>query len=253
MNPDSRRLAKQIAYGIFFCLFWVVIIYGGYRLFLKPPASCFDNKQNQNEAEVDCGGVCPDCALKPLKPVQMINGQVFSLGGVSALFEFQNPNPLYGATKLPYTIQILDASGTLLQQVPAETFIYPGEKKYLIQNLSALAVGENINVIFGTPDWKSAAEFSSPNMSFPFPGWATKLEGNKILVLGNLQNNETLLFPLITINARFFDISGNLQGVSKTEIHDVKAFEDRFFQIEHPAVLDLDPSKTQLSVEAKRP
>ncbi|MDP3956793.1 MAG: hypothetical protein Q8P97_02245, partial [bacterium] len=63
----------------------------------------------------------------------------------------------------------------------------------------------------------------------------------------------TLLFPLITINARFFDKSDNLLGVSKTDIRDVKAFEDRFFQVEHPAVPNLDPSKTLLSIEAKRP
>lgn len=252
MSPDIRRPAKRFIYGVIFACFWVLIFYGVYLFFLKQPVSCFDNKQNQDETEIDCGGICPACELKTLKPIEVLSVKNFFFNGQTVLVQLKNPNPTYAAFDLPFTIEIYDASGAIIQTVVYKTFLYAGENKYIIRELPSTTGDINIKIVPGMAVWKTAADFTSPDMTFN--GVASRLgENNKVIVSGNLQNNETLLFPLIAISALLYDSGGNLISISKTEIRDVTAFEDRFFQIEHPNILNLDLSKTKLFFEAKRP
>ena len=146
----------------------------------------------------------------------------------------------------------MNTSNKNLQSVNGETFIYPGENKYTIIDLPGLTADSNAEIVFGTPTWEGAVEFSSPKITFR--GVTSKLEGNgNIFISGVLQNNETLLFPRVIINALFFDGNYNVIGVSKTEIQDILAFEERYFQIEHPQLPNLDLAKTRLFFEANRP
>lgn len=252
MDPDHRRMTKQLAYGMFFCFFWAVVIYSSYLLFFKTAPSCFDNKLNQGEVEADCGGPCQSCDIKKLKPVEVLSEQLFTLNGLTALTQLKNPNSLYGLARLPYTIELKAVSGSTLQSITGETFIYPGEVKYIIEELPVMSGVVATKTTLGVTAWKSTKEFPMPNMIFR--GVVSKVGDNKnIFVSGVLQNNETLLFPRITINALFYDSFGNMVGISKTKIQDVRAFEERFFQVEHPQVPNLDPAKTDLHFEAKRP
>ena len=61
----NSRLAKQIFYaaGYLSAFLTVFIIY---LIWFKPATTCFDNRRNQNETGIDCGGQCPACEIKTL-------------------------------------------------------------------------------------------------------------------------------------------------------------------------------------------
>lgn len=250
---ETRRLAKQLIYAGFYTVVLGAIAYGVYVFFLKPAESCFDNKLNQDETEIDCGGLrCESCDIRRLKPIEVISANLFFLNGSASLIELYNPNPTYGADLVSYAIALLDASGATLKTVDETTFIYPGERKYILKTFDFGTDIKNLHVtIAGKPDWRPAKSYSLPNMRFVGAHYANA--GDKLLATGDIQNNETLLFPNIKIGAIFRDKNGTLLGVSQTDVRDVRAFESRFFQIEHPIIPNADLSRTELFFEAQRP
>ncbi|MBU6415055.1 hypothetical protein KGQ34_02340, partial [Patescibacteria group bacterium] len=66
---------------------------------LIPQPTCFDNKKNQNEEEVDCGGVCAPCALKHQEPLALSWPPRFFLideHRYDIVAELRNPNLALG-------------------------------------------------------------------------------------------------------------------------------------------------------------
>lgn len=51
----------------------------------KPRASCFDAIQNQNELEIDCGGVCPSCKTTTVVPKEAEQSNLLLIVGVGVL------------------------------------------------------------------------------------------------------------------------------------------------------------------------
>lgn len=159
----SRRTLKQFIYGAFYLTIFFLIVYGIYLAGFKAAPTCFDGKQNQNETGVDCGGPCSICELKALNPIKVsLPVQVFSLdGAVSALVELRNPNVNLGADKFSYELNFYDANDEKIFTSTKESFIYPGEIKYIVEI--------NLNVDYEKIDrtefkisnesWKLAGEF----------------------------------------------------------------------------------------------
>ena len=162
----QSRFLKQLIYGAFYLVIIFGLGYGIYASVLQGPASCFDNRENQGEEEVDCGGPCPSCELKRLKPIQVSPVAIFDIGNgqLSALVELRNPNVSYGANRFSYKLSFYNAAGSEVSSVVKDSFIYPGEIKYIVE------AGLNINprevsraeARLTNFSWKSIQEFSLP-------------------------------------------------------------------------------------------
>lgn len=94
-----------------------------------PRPSCVDNKQNQQEEGVDCGGPCTPCVAKPVemvthwvKPFKISEGRY----DVAALMENTNAN--YAIKNLEYQFKVYDSSNILIGQKKGSTFVNPQEK-----------------------------------------------------------------------------------------------------------------------------
>lgn len=252
MSP--KRAGKQFVYGIVYLAFFFAVIYIPY-LFLKPVPTCTDGKQNQDETEVDCGGsVCESCEIRKLKPIEVTLQTSFKAQD-QVLIKLENPNNRYGAIKLPYELNVYDGSGSIIKTFNEETFIYPGDKeKYIIKaldGLGSMALGAPL-ITLGKPTWESSDKFGEP--SFTFRQVNNEVSGGKIFIRGNIKNEETLLYTRVDVGALFYNMSGSLMGVAQTQVRDVKAFEERFFQIEYSteALPNVDLAKTRLFYEAVR-
>jgi len=249
---EMRRLAKQLIYGALYVSILWGLFYGTYFLFFKAESSCFDRVHNQNEEGLDCGGVCPACEINVLRPIELASSRLFFLDGPAVLIELRNSNPSFGAVTLPYTLRIFNNLGEIIAEFEDKTFIYPGElERFMMRQLLGLQGAVRAEVKLGEPEWKAIAEYARPVMTFR--GVRYFNEDNKLFATGVLQNGDNLLFPQIFIGAQFFNKQGMLVSVSQTEIRDVKAIEERYFQIEHPLIPDIDLGKTKLFIDAKRP
>lgn len=251
------RFIKQTIYGVFYLAIIGFVGYGIYFLTIQPAASCFDNRKNQGELEIDCDGPCQSCEIKNLSPIQAAAAAQQIDGAVNVVISFSNPNFNYGADSFNYTLNIKDAFGAILLSLKKISFIYPAE-------LSKIVIESNLKVNFsqisGNPEvlvesvaWKPIAEFTKPQTDTR----QIKLEiaGKTAIVTGLLSNRESSELSRATIGAFVKKRDGGeILGVSKTILQNIRPFEERAFKIIVPitSVLKLSELETQITVEARR-
>lgn len=97
-----------------------------FKLYYKAP-TCFDNKQNQNERGVDCGGPCDlYCKGEALPPVVLWQRLFKVAPGIYTASAFiQNPNLSAGASNVPYTVRLYDADGVSIYERRGFVDIHP--------------------------------------------------------------------------------------------------------------------------------
>ncbi len=250
------RFVKQFIYGVLYLAILFGIGYGLYAsgVFVSP--TCFDNRQNQGEEEVDCGGPCISCAIRKLKPLQ-VTTQAFGLNSASnAIFTFANPNIEYGARSFSYTVNFYNRSGQLLLSLNRASFIYPAEaEKVVIEpnlRINPRDIASQPEVVIDAVDWKPVAEFEEPRVQTRQV--KTEISGTTATVSGILANRESFVLSRATVGAIVSDLSGKPVGASKTILQNLQPFEERAFNIAVPlnAALKLPQTKTQVVWEVQR-
>lgn len=252
-----NRFLKQFIYGSIYLIVFAALIYGVYVLLIYArPASCFDNRQNQGEKGIDCGGPCEPCGLRLVQEIATSTPQILEIdkNRVSILTEIKNFNQNFGAEQFSYAINFYDFSGKQIKAISGRSFVYAGEIKNIIEPLveipfSAIARSE---ILVNDVSWVSSEEFIKPETEVR----EIKIEelSGAVVVRGLLVNNGAIRLKQIGISAFIFNKSGLRMGISKTALQDIDAFGQRVFSITIP-VSDraiIDSRLTKIIVEAKR-
>lgn len=249
------RLIKQIIYGGFYLFFLALVVVGGYFL-IRPAPSCFDNRQNQGETDVDCGGSCIECALKNVESITLFGDPQFAAldsQTISLFFQLKNPNPTYGAENFSYHINIYDAVGRQIYSVSKESFIYAGQIKTVAEpviKINPRAVSR-IEVSATNPLWQSSQNWTRPSLQSR--AIKTEVIKNQGKITGLVLNNSSILLENVEIAAILYDLAGKLVAVSKTILKDLQSFEERAFTVFVPLEGKMiNPNATQIFLDAKR-
>lgn len=252
----TPRLAKQILYGVGYLLLIASIVYGAYFIWFRSTPSCSDNRQNQGEAGVDCGGPnCASCALKTLSPLR---ATLRYFGDTTErtliIIEIRNPNPDYGAADFSYSMNIFDENNKIARNIIGKSFIYAGETKYLVEPIDAYY--RNIGraeISFSDPIWKTKNEFAQPVLqardiktAYPDP------QNPQIVVNGFLSNQNAYPLAKTRIIAFLLNQNNIELGASKTEFENIAAFEERQFSVNFPKNLKLIQIATSTPALLKR-
>lgn len=245
----NSRLAKQIFYaaGYLSALFLTVFII--YLIWFKPAPTCFDNRQNQNETGVDCGGSCPACEIKTLALPEVSWSKYFPADSQTVIAaEIKNSNLNYAADYFSYTIDIYDNGGVKIKSLMKNSFIYAGEIKYLIEPVEINFKNiKEIKISFSNINWKLNEEFKKPITQL------REIKTESTAVSGFLTNNNAFRLSKIRIFGFLYNQYGMLISVSKTELENIPAFEEKFFKINFPKNLSgVDINKTKIYAEAIR-
>lgn len=234
-----QRTVKQVLYGAFYAFFWLIVIYGGYRLTLAPPPTCTDGVQNRDEVEVDCGGAyCQSCAIKHLAPIRFAAVQLLPSAqgnGTTALVEIQNPNQAYGTPRLQYTVYFYDGSGREVGRETDTTQVYPAEiKSRLIVNaaVSFASIQSAAAVAAEGYEWQGVTEFARPKALLRDVRIERRADAGRVIVTGLVKNENPFGVRRVTLNAVVSDQEKRLIAASKTVVQDLTATEERFFQID---------------------
>lgn len=237
---DYRRRKQLI---IIFILALVLILLGAgayYKWFYQAP-TCFDGKQNQGEAGVDCGAPCAmSCELLTVKKleVQWAKAVFLKDGFYDLAAKVSNPNPNFGLAQFNYAFKLFDASNQLIAQKQGVSFILPNQSKYLIEAIVAaerkpakveITIAESAKT-----DWQRLADnFAVPDLyvhdkQFKY---LEKQAGQpaSAQVSGIIKNNSNFDFDRIQVAVALFDASREPVGINKTEARTVLAGEDRYF------------------------
>ena len=135
MSWAQRRKATYVFGILIFCLIiFLIIIF----VFLNKTPTCFDGKQNQGEAGIDCGGPCQIlCRAEYTDPVVIWGprwSKVLSSGTYNFLTYIQNPNIGAGAYNVPYNMKVYDREDVLLYQKNGFTYIPPNNNFVIFED-----------------------------------------------------------------------------------------------------------------------
>ena len=133
MASWSRR--RQFSYFLLLIIL-VAAVAGGVFVFYRPEPSCGDGRQNQGELGIDCGGACTAVCPNEALPIKVAWTRIFTIADgvyeVGALLT--NPNPKLAATKVPYSIRLVDDQNILITIKQGEIFLNPRESFAIFLN-----------------------------------------------------------------------------------------------------------------------
>jgi len=128
MNILNWRAKKQLTF-FFVAVFFILVIVVGIIYWNQLEETCFDNKQNQDEESVDCGGVCIPCVVNPKDIVTMWTRAFKVSDGVYETASLiKNTNLFYGVSLLKYTFKIYDSANILVAVKEGQTFVNPQDE-----------------------------------------------------------------------------------------------------------------------------
>lgn len=244
----GKRLVKQILYGAGYLTVFFFVIFIIYLLWFKPAPTCFDGRRNQGELGIDCGGPCPACEIKTLIPPESSQVKYFPADDQTVLAaEIRNLNLNWGADYFSYTFDIYGDEGIKIKSLTKNSFIYSGEIKYLFEPVEINFKNiKDIKISFSDINWKSAKEFPKPSVQVrEIKTESTDRDGAGVIISGFVTNNNAFGLSKVRIIGFLFNQSGTQISASKTEMENIKAFEEKSFKINFPKNISLITAPAQ--------
>ena len=240
---DYRRKKQAIIVSIL-ALVLVLILTGAYYKWFYQRATCFDNKQNQNEGGVDCGGSCAmSCEILTVKKleVEWVKAIFLKDGVYDLAAKITNPNPNFGLEKFDYVFSLFDADNQLLAKKEGSSFVLPNQAKYLVEVNIALAVRPaKAELVIAEPvrtNWRRLRNgFQAPDMyvhdkQFKILGSEEGAQLASAQVSGIIKNNSDFDFDKVSLAVLLFDAKKEIVGVNRTEAYTIPAGEERYFSV----------------------
>lgn len=254
----SLRLAKQIIYGAFYIVLWVVVIWIGYALFFRPAPP---------------PQASPALAAQPIS-VLSVNSFASTPTSETFLAKIANTNANLGAQYFSFSFDLRNASGMVIASFPGASFLYGGEVKYVALVNQPMVSGANdasdtlvslvnawtLTIPTSTTEWVASSSFG-PAPAFAIQNVSTQIgtsttagagSSGLALVTGTLADNDTATFNNVFIIAVFKDANGNPIGASQTELDSIAPNQTENFSVSYPAVAGIDPAATEVEAYAER-
>ena len=232
---DQKKLIISLIYGVIFILILIPVIFK-----LIPNDSCSDGKQNQDEGGIDCGGVCQiKCEVRPDGNL-VFRSTGLTETGISNKYdvysEVQNTNEGYGSSSFDYTFNLKDENGNILAKRDGTGFLFPKEKKYLIEiGIDSSAYPAKVELEIKNIVWKDFVGVEKPQLILVNKNFY-ELDQNLGTsdAIGLLRNESPFDFNEIKIQAIVKDNSGNIIALNSTKINTVQSGESREFKVIWP-------------------
>lgn len=219
---------------------------------LLPTSTCFDNKKNQSEFAVDCGGPCGPCELKNPKSLEtfwaravLVRPQTYDVAA-----EIRNPNEVLSSAKIEYEFILFDNFGLVARKV-GETFILPQERTHIIEaNLNTTREPSRVEFKVLDIDWQFKKQEPSNLIVERRDYRIVDSDGKKqSLVEASILNRSPFNFSEVLVNFVVLDKQGNLLGANKILVENLLAGS-------HQVVKSIWPQKlngeaTTISVEPR--
>lgn len=234
-KANKKRMIISLVY-----LLLLSLIAGGIYILFKPKETCLDKIKNQNEEDVDCGGVCEACKRITAEP--LLTGEAGIVqGGISGQYDFYgeviNPNNIYGSQNFRYSIKLKDGSGNVLEQRQGTSYILPGETKYIVEaNFKPSLSPVSYEFTVSDPVWmKFTGYYEKPQIKIVNKNYDEIKNGVGFSqATGLLKNESPYDFNLIRIAIILRDADRKVVAINYTEVGTVKSKEERDFRVFWP-------------------
>ncbi len=233
MNENRRRLFKKIFIAVIYLAVFIGLGAGIYFLVRPKPA--------------------PPLPLAPAYPIETVWSQVFVAGPdlYSVAARIRNPNTNFGASNFSYTFYLYDANGALLTTLTGESFIWPGESKYIILggiNLTETPVKTLLQI--GEPAWREVKNFSGVDLTLGNINYGKGKTGSGkfFSVDFTASNNTPYDLGKVYVSAIVLDKDELPIAVASTLWENLKSKERRPFSIPWFSPFPGTPNRVDLSI-----
>lgn len=234
------RKRRQTIIVIILAIIVSAALAGVYVGWFRQSPTCFDNRQNQRETGVDCGGPCVlSCERLTICDIGIEWAGVLALKDnyYDLAAKIVNSNPNYGLASFKYEFKIFDAAGAEIGRRAGKNFILPGQNKYLIEGqvklLAEPAKTELIIEPIKKSDWREIiSDYREPEIYIHDKQIQPSADNSAVVqASGIIKNNSDFDFDKIAATVILFDENKKIIGVNKTEVMTVLAGEDRYFSV----------------------
>lgn len=217
MSNWAKR--RQITYLVAMGVLLVLLIGGGYWLF-SPEPTCFDNKQNGDEAGVDCGGDCVRACSAEIENLSLVWVRAFQGGPEQAyvVATIENRNNDIALREVEYVVRVFDNANLLLAEKRGKTYVNPRDKFVIFEGgiKTGNRTASRAELEFeGGGHWEKFVPVSKPTIAVE----QQYFELSPQTRLGVLVTN-TSVYDLsdISVPVLLYDDRGNVVGGSSTYI-----------------------------------
>lgn len=135
----SWRTRRQLAAFLVIAAVFAGVVFLIASKFLPSP-TCFDNRRNQTELGIDCGGPCEACELKNPKSISIFWARLGRAApqAFDAAALVENPNEALSSASLQYEFAFFDDLGEIGRRA-GHSFIFPQERVYIVEPHIALS------------------------------------------------------------------------------------------------------------------
>jgi len=240
----SWRIRRQFVVVLVVLTPFVLI---GYFLVLKllPTPTCFDNRKNQEERGIDCGGPCIPCELRNPEQLEIfwvhlvpVRKNIYDV----AVF-LRNPNEVLSSSDLEYEFSLFDEVG-LVTIKTGHTFILPQEQVHIIEaNIKTNRPVNKVEFRVLKMGWqlRSKERFNlvTERLDYKVVEEKNRKQG---LVEANIFNQTPFSFREVEINFVVLDKDSNLLGVNRIVVENFLSGSKRLIKAVWPEELKGQPS-----------
>ncbi len=230
----KRRLLKKIFITIIYLVIFTGLGTGTYFLFRPTP-------------------IPPPPPAPTIYPIEVIWSQAFIAGPdlYSVAARVRNPNTNFGASNFSYTFYLYDANGVLFATSVGESFIWPGESKYIILggiNLKKVPVKTLLQL--GEPAWREVKNFGGVDLTLGNINYGKGKAGSgKFFSIDfTASNNTSYDLNKVYVSAIVLDKDELPIAAASTLLENLKSKERRPFSIPWFSSFPGTPSRVDLNI-----
>ncbi|MFA7209805.1 MAG: hypothetical protein WC120_06060 [Parcubacteria group bacterium] len=232
---DKYKRKRTIIIAVFAAIFllFVFLVYH----WTRPVETCADGIKNQNETDIDCGGVCPNKCEKIVAESLVSQESGFVESGAVNRYDLysrvSNPNNVFGSSNFQYEFRLKDAEGNVIATKQGIGYILPGESKYVVENnIETDKVPSGVEFAITGQSWVEFTNyFERPQLKVVNKQYNPISSGVGFSeATGLLKNESPYDFTLITLEIILKDINDKVIALNSTEMRTVKSGENRDFR-----------------------
>lgn len=246
----SWRTRRQLVTFLILALMAGGIGFWLYPKFLSKP-TCFDERKNQRELGIDCGGPCESCEIQNPKSITVFWAKVvpirINLYDVAA--EIRNENEVLSSARVEYEFILFD-NLTPVAIKSGRTFVFPQETLHVIEaNLNTSREPTRIEFRITNIDWL-AEKIQRPNIIVERRDYMVLEDGfRRSAVEAEILNRSPFDFREVEVRFILLDSAGNLVGANRILVENLRSGERKTVRSLWP--LELPGKSVQIIVEPR--
>lgn len=208
-----------------------------------PVPTCVDNRQNQQETGVDCGGECISCQLKYPQPIKVFWARAVPVreNSYDVAAEIQNPNEYLSSVDVEYEFSLYDDFGPVTTRA-GKTFLYAQERTLVIQpNIETVRQASRAEFRIMHVTWQEKRDLA-PTIIAERRDYHVVENGNQkqSVVDITLFNSSSYDFARGEVQVAVLDKDQNLLGVNTIEVENILSQTRRTIQSLWPQAFTRD-------------